>query len=330
MPPNLVSSVTKILTPELLRRIALGLGLDKAVVEKAVSAGIPGLLAALTSLVAKPGGAEKLSDAVTQEQPGILTNIANVLGGTGQGALIDNGVNTLSSLLGGGTTSALTGAVGRFAGVDKRKSNDLMGVLGPLLMGVLGQQKRASRLNASGLAQLIGSQKDNIARALPPGFASYLSGTGILDAVTGATAKDLSRSAPTHSSSQWGWVLPVLGAIALGALAWHFLSREPTQTATVPPAKTFMATADEAKGWVGLPVYSSDGKKVGEVIEIKHDPATKVTEAYIDTGTFLGMGATQFRVTSQQIEEVMPEGLVLALKESEVKSLPPAGESQKQ
>jgi sporulation protein YlmC with PRC-barrel domain len=310
--------------------MALGLGLDKAVVEKAVTAGIPGLLAALASLVAKPGGAAKLSDAVTQEQPGILTNIANVLGGTGQGALIDNGVNTLSSLLGGSTTSALTSAVGRFANVDKRESNDLMGVLGPLLMGALGQQKRASGLNASGLAQLITSQKDNIARALPAGFASYLSGTGILDAVTGPTAKDLTRSEPGYSSTQWGWVLPVLGAIAIGALAWNLFSRAPTRTATLPPAKTFTATADEAKGWVGRPVYSSDGKKVGEVIEIKHDPDTKITEAYIDTGTFLGMGATQYRVTSQQIEEVMPDSLVLTLKESEVKSLPPADQSQKQ
>ena len=41
------------------------------------------------------------------------------------------------------------------------------------------------------------------------------------------------------------------------------------------------------------------------------------------------MGATQYRVTSEQIQEVMPDGLVLTLKESEVKSLPPAGESQK-
>ena len=117
MPTNLVSSVTKILTPELVRRLASGLGVDKAFVEQAVTAGVPGLLAALTSLVAKPGGAERLSDAVAQEQPGILTNIANTLGGPGQGALIDNGVSMLSSLLGGSNASALTGAFGTAAGL---------------------------------------------------------------------------------------------------------------------------------------------------------------------------------------------------------------------
>ena len=43
------------------------------------------------------------------------------------------------------------------------------------------------------------------------------------------------------------------------------------------------------------------------MIDVKHDPATKVTEAYVDTGTFLGMGATQYRVTSEQIKEVTPD-----------------------
>ena len=326
MPTNLVSSATKIFTPELSQRIASGLGLDKAVVDKAVSAGMPGLLAALASLVAKPGGAAKLSDAVAQEQPGILTNIANVLGGAQQGTLIDNGGDMLSSLLGGSTTSALTGAVGRFANIDKGESKDVMGILGPLLMGVLGQQSRASGLNASGLAQLIGSQKDNIARALPASFASYLSGTGILDAVTGPTAKDLTRSEPT--SSERGWVLPVLGAIAIAALAWNLFNGETTRTATVPPMKTILS-ADEANGWIGRPVFSADGKKVGEVIEVKRDPENKVTELSVDTGTDLGMGATQYRVTSEQIQAVRPNGLVLTLKESEVKSVPPTGESQK-
>jgi sporulation protein YlmC with PRC-barrel domain len=119
-----------------------------------------------------------------------------------------------------------------------------------------------------------------------------------------------------------------LGAIALGALAWHLFSRAPTQTATLPPMKTVL-TADEATGWIGRSIFSADGKKVGEVIEVMRDPENKVTELSVDTGTYLGMGATQYRVTSEQIQEVRPDGLVLTLKESEVKSLPPAGQSQK-
>ena len=55
---------------------------------------------------------------------------------------------------------------------------------------------------------------------------------------------------------------------------------------------------------------------------------TVPTELSIDTGSFLGIGATRYRVTSEQIQEVKPDGLVLTLKETEVKSVPQAGEKQ--
>ena len=87
-----------------------------------------------------------------------------------------------------------------------------------------------------------------------------------------------------------------------------------------------MVRADEAKNWIGRPVYSSDNKKIGEITEITRDSDNKVTELFIDTGSFLGIGATRYRVTSEQIQEVKPDGLVLTLKESEVKAVPQAGE----
>ncbi len=341
MPTNLVSSISKVLTPELLARIASGLGINPAIVEKASSASVLALLAALTSVVAKPGGAAKLGDAVAQQQPSTLMSIANVVGGAGQEDLINSGLNALSSLLGGSTLSALTNAVSRFSGVSEGGANSLLGALGPLVLGVLGQQQRASGLDASGLAELLQSQKDTIARALPSGFAEYLSGTGILDRVTGPIAKKRPMSEPGYSSSLWSWALPLLGLIAIGALAWYVLAPSPTETvATVPPGKVetsaqasraaFVVKEDEVKNWIGRPVFSSDNKKIGEIIEIRRDPGNKVTEAYIDTGSFLGIGANRYRVTAEQIQEVKPDGLVLTLKESEVKSMPQTGQTQKQ
>ena len=340
MPTNLVATITKVITPELMARIASGLGLDQAAVQKAVTAGVPGLLAALTSLVAKPGGAERLSDAVADQQPGILTSIANVIGGSGQKALIDTGVGALSSLLGGNTTSALTSAVSKFAGIGDGGSKGLMGLLGPLVMGVLGQQQRARGLDASGLTRLLKSQKDNIANALPSGFAKYLSGTGVLDNIADPGAAYRMKVQP-EDTSQSNWILPVLGILALGALGWYLLGRSPTETvATVPPAAvetpmqtpgrvTFILTGDEANGWIGRPAYSKDDKKIGEIVEINRDPDNKVTDVYVDTGTYLGIGATRYHVTAQQIQEVKPDGLVLTLKESEVKAVPPVDEQPK-
>jgi Bacterial protein of unknown function (DUF937)/PRC-barrel domain len=328
MPTNLVASITNVLSSELVSRIASGLGLDRAAVEKAVTASIPALLAALTSLVAKPEGPAKLSDAVAQQQPGILTNIANVIGGAGQKEMIDNGLGTLSSLLGRSILSSLTNAVSRYAGLGEFGSKSLVGLLGPLLLGVLGQQQRANGLDVSGLAQLITSQKDNIARALPSGFANYLSGTGILERI-GEPSFGHRRPEPSHSS-QWGWVLPALAVAAIGALGLYLLSHTPTDTAgTLPQASVespqayggapFIVTEDETRDWIGRSVYSSDNKKIGEILELKRDPANKVTDVYVDIGTFLGMGGTRYHITSDQIREVKPDGLVLTVNESEVK-----------
>ena len=261
-----------------------------------------------------------------------------MIGGSGQKALIDTGVSTLTSLLGGKTTSALTNAVGQYAGIGEGGSKSLMGVLGPVVMGVLGQQQRASGLDATGLANLLASQKDNIARALPAGFASYLSGTGILDRITGPTARPepaYARS-PSTSTTTPSWLLPALGILAIGALAWYLLSGPAKQTVATLPTKvetpaqmpgkaTFIVRADEVKNWIGRPVYSSDNKKIGEITEITRDPDNKVTELYVDTGSFLGIGATRYRVTSEQIQEVKPDGLVLTLKETEVKSRAASG-----
>ena len=117
MSTDLVSSITQVLSSNLVRRIASSLGLDKTVAEKALQAGVPSLLAALTSLVSKPAGAAALNGAIAQQQPGVLSNLASVIGGSAQKSLIDTGTSTLTSLLGGTTTSALTNAIGQYAGI---------------------------------------------------------------------------------------------------------------------------------------------------------------------------------------------------------------------
>lgn len=94
-----------------------------------------------------------------------------------------------------------------------------------------------------------------------------------------------------------------------------------TQTpGTVP----FTLTEDDAKNWIGRDVYSSDGKKVGDITELKRDPDNKVTELYVNIGGFLGIGATRSLISSDQIQEVKADSLVLKLSEAEAKNLPAA------
>lgn len=74
--------------------------------------------------------------------------------------------------------------IGRFAGIGEGTSKSLLGMLGPVVLGALGQQQRSLGLDTGGLASLLTSQKDQITRAMPSGLADQLSAAGLIDGAT--------------------------------------------------------------------------------------------------------------------------------------------------
>ena len=79
----------------------------------------------------------------------------------------------LSGLFGGATLDTMAQSIGKFAGLDGATSKSLLGMLGPVVLGTLVQQQRSAGLDTSGLAALLGSQKDQIAAAIPSGLADH-------------------------------------------------------------------------------------------------------------------------------------------------------------
>jgi hypothetical protein len=176
---NLVSLIMQFLTPDMIGRIASALGLDRNTAQTAVGAVVPALLAGFSKTATQPGGAQKLVD-VARQQTGILGNFANMLGAGNQSSFIEKGSQTLSALLGGQDQNSLAQAVANPA-------NSLLGMLAPVVLGTIGQQRHEGRsLDAGGVTDLLASQKDNIAAALPTGLGNLLGGTGLLDALSGA------------------------------------------------------------------------------------------------------------------------------------------------
>jgi len=317
---DLVSNITQVLSTSLVSRIASSLGLDKTLTEKALQAGIPGLLAAFTSLVSRPNGAQALNGAIARQQPTLLSSLGSMLGGSTQSSIIESGTNTLTSLLGSANTSALTNAVGQYAGIGNAGSKSLMGLLGPVVMGVLGQQQRASGLDATGLASLLNSQKDKIASALPAGFSNYLSDTGILDGLgTGARSASAATdypgsSRPSYSttppptprysdrsgspySQSWGWVLPALAALLIGGLAWNWFARpRPTETAANPPPATAPASTGTSTGASGL------GPTPASIAALDNLRGIKVGD--VDVGTQIANAETSMRSAVASVQDV--------------------------
>ena len=197
---NLVSLVMQFLTPDMITRIAVALGLDRYNTQKAVGAAVPALLAGVSGAAATPAGAQRTVDAIKQ-QGGMLDGFANLIGGSGQMSLVDRGSSLLESLLSGYDQSALADAVGKFAGLGSGAANSLLAMLAPAVMGIIGKQFSGKALDAGSLTGLLASQKDQIAQALPAGFDKLLAGTGLLDSLGGAAG---SAAAAAGQASQFG------------------------------------------------------------------------------------------------------------------------------
>ena len=197
MSTNLVSILMQYVTPDMIKKIAAALGLDRAIVQKVVGAAVPTILASLASQASKPGGAQQLSDTLMQQKTGTIDSIVNAIGGTAQSSRAEEGADLLSSMMGGGGLNALTSAISNYAGIGSGKSETLLGLLGPMVLGALGQQQRKTGLDANGLTTMLTSQKDQIAAAIPSGFSNYLRDSGFLDTLDGS----IRRSAETASTT---------------------------------------------------------------------------------------------------------------------------------
>jgi len=239
MATNLVSLVMQFLTPEMIGRVATALGLDRNMLQTAIGAAVPGLLAGFSGVATQPSGAQKLVDAAKQET-GTLGKFAELVGGGGQSAIIERGSQLVASLLGARDQSALVSALGQFAGLGQAKSGSPLGMLAPILMGTVAQQQGPRNLDASSMANLFASQKDNIASALPADFGKLLGGTNLLNALGGtagtqatsaAAVGAASQRAGAAASSSYNWLYWLIPILAIAALVIYFLARPAEQVA---------------------------------------------------------------------------------------------------
>jgi hypothetical protein len=264
MANDIVSAIASFLTPELLGKLATASGLDRAMTQTAVSAAVPSILSGLARLAGSPGGARQLAAAVADQPSDMLATIARNF--TASAQMAEKGTGVLSSLLGGSTLTELASAVSRFAGIGDGPARTLMGLLTPLIMGVLGREQQAAGLDVNGLARMLTGQSKQIAAAMPAGFSRLIEASGFQEGIGPALSSDRRQydrpraayEAPSAASMQravgnptirervtWPyWVLPLL---AVGGLLWYALS--PRQT--VEPARTTETTAKPTPSVVG-------------------------------------------------------------------------------
>jgi Bacterial protein of unknown function (DUF937)/PRC-barrel domain len=240
--------LTEFLKPDLIAKMASRVGIsDVASVQKTISGAVPAILSGLANLVSTPDGARQLSAVIASQPSNLLENLAGTADGPGQLANIGN--TALTTLFGDTTLGALAGALGKFAGVSEGAARTLLGMVAPVILGVLGRQTGGG---IRALTQFFALQKDQFVRAIPPGLSDLLKTSGIdfQRFGTASTAplratethrageQNASRAAyamgssrPSQSSARWAyWVIPLL---AIAGLLWYLLGRERTREPVV-------------------------------------------------------------------------------------------------
>jgi sporulation protein YlmC with PRC-barrel domain len=215
-----------------------------------------------------------------------------------------------------------------------------MGLLTPLIMGVLGREQRAAGLDAGGLARMLTGQKAEIAAAMPAGLSKLLetnkplsegiaspssterrTSEGPSTAYTPA-AIQRSRGDTPRSNARWAyWVLPLL---ALAGLLWYLFAREPETVGPVATSKSPSETIRDVQtkiaylssvpdSWVSIghapndyvnkDIYNRAGEQLGTIKDVLVGPDGKMTAAIINVGRYLGIGDKEIAVPFSAIQQ---------------------------
>ena len=256
---NLVSLVQQFLTPQMVSSLARAVGVNEAVAQKLVAAALPAILAALATVAAAPGGAQKVSDAISNSDPDLLTKLSGAVAG-GNTQLLGEGANLLSGLLGGGGLASLAAALSQHAGAPQAAAQPFIGAVTNAVVGTIGQQDPSNWSDPAAILSMINSQKSAIAAALPSDVAKALGASGLLAGLGGAataaaqtatstvssaagaassTASSAARSAQAAASRSSGfpmWAIILIVVVVLVAIYWFMTqSQKPAE-----PAKTGM------------------------------------------------------------------------------------------
>lgn len=122
------------------------------------AAATDGIISMLTAALAKNArsqdGVSSLTQALEKDHDGsIFDNIGDLISGNMNGRAA-NGMGILSHILGNNTFNAID-VISKMSGLNSNKTTNLMMILAPMVLGMLGKQKRTNHLDTSGVSDIL-------------------------------------------------------------------------------------------------------------------------------------------------------------------------------
>ncbi len=160
---NLLEMLSQAMSGDTTKELSRRLGADETTTKNAMSAALPTLLQALARNASKPEGAESLHRALSKNHDGsVLDNLSGFLGQEKPAA----GAGILKHVLGSRQT-VVEQSLSRSTGLDQTKTNSMLEMLAPLVMGALGQEQKKGGLDTSALSKMLGQQSQQLQKEAP-------------------------------------------------------------------------------------------------------------------------------------------------------------------
>jgi len=235
MSNNLLDLINENITGDVVSKLAEFLEESPNNTSSALSSAIPSILAGLVNKSADMQGASTILSLLNQKSDvsGILNNLVTAFsGGEGTNQLLAVGAKLLNSIF-GYKTDDVASLIANASGISKTSSNSLLGLLMPLIFGVLGKTVKAEGITSpAGLVSFLSKQSGFLKNLLPAGLGSIL-GIANLNDLGKKASKTAAYVAEERSGSLLRF-LPWLLLPLLFVLGWWFLNNLEKPTAPVP------------------------------------------------------------------------------------------------
>jgi hypothetical protein len=154
--PSMFDPIKAILTPDMFNQVGQRLGISGDLVQQGTEIAIPLLTRGVASVAETPEGQVAIADAVNNADTGLLGNLSGFLGSFTQ----DGGQDVLKRLF-GDESRVVTGAIKEATGFD---ISPIMGMAGPLLLGLLSSTAKKEGLDTNGLVKKLKQEARNFDR----------------------------------------------------------------------------------------------------------------------------------------------------------------------
>jgi len=159
---DLTNQVMGHLDGQRIQAIASQLGVDPAEAESAIQQAMPLLIGGLARNAQTDQGAGALHSALGDHAGNDVGSIlGSVLGGGGAGGGLNNGMAILGHIFGARQDQAAQG-LGQQTGLGSQNAGQLLAILAPVVMGVLGNMSQRQGMSASGLGSVLGQEAQRI------------------------------------------------------------------------------------------------------------------------------------------------------------------------